>query len=362
MRFLIEAGATKNAADMPPFRSRFESLGVDLPRSNLSTRDLMNSLKHRVRLDLENLTGISERRKCAPGEDTLTLAAGAAKDCLSRSRYSADDIEMIINCSISKSIEGSLVIEPLISMFVKERIGARNARTLDISNACAGMFTGVYIMNNLIKRGIIKKGMVVSGEHITPISDSAVRFVRTIASKQMASLTVGDAGAAVMMERVEDGSDGLTLSGFTTFSKFSDLCIGKPCKRAPGAYMVAQARKIHRAAKEVSPPILSNALKEADAGLGDFDHLIPHQTSERSIMSGVRQMTKIFGAAPKNTIINLKNYGNTASTTHFLALYKNIVDGVIKKGDRMIMVSHASGLVMAIMMFTMDLAVDKYVK
>jgi 3-oxoacyl-[acyl-carrier-protein] synthase-3 len=125
--------------------------------------------------------------------------------------------------------------------------------------------------------------------------------------------------------------------------------------------MVAQARKIHRAAKEVSPPILSNALNDAQLELGDFDHLIPHQTSDRSIKSGVRQMAKIFGSAPKNTIINLKNYGNTASTTHFLALYKNIVDGVIKKGERMIMVSHASGLVMAIMMFTIDRLVDTYV-
>ncbi|MGA1866001.1 MAG: 3-oxoacyl-ACP synthase III family protein [Thermoplasmatota archaeon] len=344
-----------------PFRSRFESLGIDLPKSNLSTKELMGTLKHRVRLDLENITGISERRRCAPGEDTLTLAVGAAKDCLKHSRYSSDDLEMIINCSISKSFGGSMVIEPLISMSIKKAIGAVKARTLDITNACAGMFTGVYILNNFIKKGIVKKGMVVSGEHITPISDSAVRFVRTIASKQMASLTVGDAGAAVIMERVEDGSDGLTLAGFTTFSKYSDLCIGKPCKRAPGAYMVAEARKIHRAAKDVSPTILSKVLTDMNVTLGDFDHLIPHQTSERSIMSTVRQMSKLFGSSPKNTIINLKNYGNTASTTHFLALYKNIVEGVIKKGDRMMMVSHASGLVMAILMFAVDLRVESYV-
>lgn len=349
-----------NDEEGPPYRSRFESLGVALPEKNVTTVDLMNSLKHRVKLDLENLTGISERRKCEPGEDSLTLSAGAAKDCLKHSDYSESDLEMIINCSISKSQEGSMVIEPLVSMFVKEAIGAHNARTLDINNACAGMFTGVYILNNLIKRGIVKRGMVVSGEHITPISDSAVRFVRTIASKQMASLTVGDAGAAVIMERVENGDEGITFSGFTTFSKYSNLCIGKPCKRSPGAYMVAKARKIHRAAKEVSPPILSKALKEVDLGLGDFDHLIPHQTSDRSIKSGVRQMAKIFGAAPKNTIINLKNYGNTASTTHFLALYKNIVDGVIKKGEKMMLVSHASGLVMAVMMFTIDRIVDSY--
>jgi 3-oxoacyl-[acyl-carrier-protein] synthase-3 len=343
-----------------PYRSRFESLGVALPKKNLTTKDLMNSLKHRVKLDLETLTGISERRKCEPGEDSMTLAIGAAKDCLSHSNHSPDDLEMIINCSISKSNDAKMVIEPLVAIHVKEAVGAKNARTLDINNACAGMFTGVFLLNNFIERGIIKRGMVVSGEHITPISDSAVRFVRTIASKQMASLTVGDAGAAVIVERVEDDRKGLILSGFTTVSKYSNLCIGKPCKRAPGAYMVTQARKIHRAAKEISPPILKQALEKADMELGDFDHLIPHQTSDRSIKSGVRQMAKIFGSEPKNTIINLKNYGNTASTTHFLALYKNLMDGVIKKGDKLIMVSHASGIVMAVMMFTIDEMVDSY--
>lgn len=344
----------------PNHGSRFESLGVKLPRKNLSTGELMDSLKHRVSLDLEALTGISQRWRCEPDEDSITLAAGAAEDCLAHSEHSAADMDMIINCSISKSREGHMVIEPSISLFVKEIIGAKNARTLDISNACAGMFTGVYIMNNFIKRGVVRRGMVVSGEHITPISDSAVRFVRTIASRQMASLTVGDAGAAVIMERTSEGEEGLSLSGFTTFSMYSDLCIGKPCRRSPGAFMVARARKIHRVAKEVSPPILDTALKQFRRGLGDFDHLIPHQTSERSILSGVRQMKRIFGAEPKNTIINLKNYGNTASTTHFLALYKNMVEGVIRKGERVLMVSHASGLVMAVMCFTMDRMVEGY--
>jgi 3-oxoacyl-[acyl-carrier-protein] synthase-3 len=357
---LANEKGTPNTEVSPPYRSRFESLGVKLPKNNLSTKELMDSLKHRVSLDLEAITGISQRWRCEPGEDSITLATGAIEDCLAHSSYSADDIDMIINCSISKSREGHMVIEPSLSLIVKEAVGARNARTLDISNACAGMFTGVYLMNNFIKRGIVKRGIVVSGEHITPISDSAVRFVRTIASKQMASLTVGDAGAAVLMERASEDEEGLSLSGFTTFSMYSDLCIGKPCKRSPGAFMVAKARKIHRVAKEVSPPILDNALRKFDHGLGDFDHLIPHQTSERSILSGVRQMKKIFGAEPKNTIINLKDYGNTASTTHFLALYKNMVDGVIKKGERVLMVSHASGLVMAVMSFTMDRMVEGY--
>ncbi|MFW3146604.1 MAG: 3-oxoacyl-ACP synthase III family protein [Thermoplasmatota archaeon] len=346
------------AAKAKGYHTRFESLGAKVPSRNITTKELMDSLKHRVKLDLEAVTGITGRRKCEGDEDSLTLAIGAARDCLEHSRYSPEDLEIIINCSISRTKDGSMLFEPPLSPYVKDAVGAKKARAIDISNACAGMFTGVYLLENMIRRGIVKNGMVVSGEHITPISDSAVRFVRTIASKQMASLTVGDAGAAVIMEKTR--KKGLSLSGFTTFAKYSDLCIGKACKRDPGAYMEANARKIHRVAKEVSPPILENALADFQLSLAQYDHLIPHQTSERSIRSGMRQMKKIFGEEPKNLIINLKNYGNTASTTHFLALYKNMMDGVIKKGERVLLVSHASGLVMAVMSFMMDELVDTY--
>jgi 3-oxoacyl-[acyl-carrier-protein] synthase-3 len=35
--------------------------------------------------------------------------------------------------------------------------------TFDVSNACAGMLTGVTILNNWIRQGIVERGLVVSG-------------------------------------------------------------------------------------------------------------------------------------------------------------------------------------------------------
>ena len=59
------------------YGSSIESLGVSIPEEVLSSRDLVKRLKISTSLKLELMTGIKERRICAPGEDSLTLAEDA---------------------------------------------------------------------------------------------------------------------------------------------------------------------------------------------------------------------------------------------------------------------------------------------
>ena len=62
--------------------SRFAAIGSSVPVRRLSTDELMASTRHRTRIDLERLTGIRERHIAADGEDSYTLALGAAQDAL----------------------------------------------------------------------------------------------------------------------------------------------------------------------------------------------------------------------------------------------------------------------------------------
>ena len=68
---------------------RIESVGVKLPARRLTTRDLMSRTSHRTRIQLERLTGIHERHVVGPGENSFTLATGAARDCLAHSQHQA---------------------------------------------------------------------------------------------------------------------------------------------------------------------------------------------------------------------------------------------------------------------------------
>ena len=56
-------------------------------------------------------------------------------------------------------------------------------------------------------------------------------------SDQLASLTLGDAGAAAILERAPEGAPGIEVAGFTTLSEHSRLCLAFPAKIGPGATM-----------------------------------------------------------------------------------------------------------------------------
>jgi 3-oxoacyl-[acyl-carrier-protein] synthase-3 len=336
------------------YDARIEAIGVKLPERRLTTAELMASTRHHTHIDLERLTGIRERRICSDGEDSFTLARDAAKDCLTRSHSRADDLEMVICTSITHYEGSSHRFEPPLSLSIKEAIGAHTAINFDISNACAGMMTGIFVLNDFIRRGAIRRGLVVSGECISGLGKNAAEDIRGIYSRQLASLTLGDAGAAVIVERAPPDNAGIIVAGFTTISEHSRLCLGFPAPHKPGAKMLTKARTIHKAAMQDAPPLLEDVFADSGLKLADIDWLIPHQTSARALRAGEHELAVRFGAHAKHLVVNCEDFGNTASTTHFVALHRLLTEKRIHEGDKVMLLALASGLEIGVIVFAMD--------
>lgn len=343
------------------YLSRFAAIGASVPARTVTTDELMASTKRRTHIELERLTGIHEHRVVGEGEDSYTLALGAARDALSHADCGAEDLDVLIVSSISRYVGGlRLQLEPPVSVALKEALGARRAMSFDLSNACAGMMTGVFLLNDMIRQGRIRRGMVVSGEYISQLGVNAAREVRTVMSKQLASLTLGDAGAAAILERAPEGAPGIEVAGFTTLAEYSRLCLAYPAKRGRGASMYTDARAIHKVAIEDSLPLLREALDQAGLAFDDIDYLIPHQTSARAIKKGVRQYAERLGIAPKHVVVTVDEFGNTSSTTHFVALWKYLREGRFVKDDRVLLLALASGLEVGIIIFKVDQLVNAH--
>ena len=353
---------TSPGDERAPFVSRFESIGRKLPEHRVTSAEVMASTRHHTHIDLERLTGIHERRVADVGENSLTLAVDAALDCLQHSTYSASDLDVVINCSITKYRDDMVSrYEPTQSQSVAQAIGAPHALTFDLSNACAGMLTGVFVLNNWIRRGTIRRGMVVSGECISGLGRNAAAHVRNILSRELASLTLGDAGGAAIVDRAPDGVAGIGTAGFTTLSEHSRLCLAHPARHEPGARMFTRAREIHRVAIASIPPLLREALDAANLDMSDIDWVIPHQTSARAIRKGMAEVSEALGEAPRQpAVVTVDQFGNTASTTHFVALAQYLQDGSLQKGERVALLALASGLEIGTVIFTVDEIVDRY--
>ena len=323
----------------------------------------MSTTRHRTHIDLERLTGIRERRVSVGDEDSYSLATSAALDCIHRAGREAASVDAVISCSITKFRDGlTQWLEPTMSRAVADEIGAEQAMTFDVSNACAGMLTGVTIANNWIRQGTIERALVVSGEYISQLGQNAARHIRNIMSKELASLTLGDAGAALLLERASEGSGAIELAGFTTVADYSRLCLAYPTGHEPAARMFTDARGIHKAAMSNTPLLLHEVLDAVGISIHDIDHVITHQTSARAIRKGMAKVSASFGDKPRHdAVITVDRYGNTASTTHTVALVEELEAGHIRPGETIALIALASGLEIGIVLLTLDdELVDRY--
>lgn len=194
----------------PRVNSIIESLGVYLPPKAVSTDDVLRGCKTKIRFPLEHLTGIRSRRMAGEDEFAIDLAKKATIDCLNNSKYRPQDIDLLICCNISR-YDGSdfrFSFEPNTSIKLQHYFGFDNALAFDITNACAGMFTAVLIIDAFIKAGRIQAGLAVSGEYISHLTLTAQKEITKYMDPRLACLTLGDAGAAIVLEKAPDDTVG----------------------------------------------------------------------------------------------------------------------------------------------------------
>lgn len=219
--------------------TRFESIGAYLPSTEKPTRELVAQMEYEPPFDLQRITGITNRRvgdsRPDTYEDSFALALRAAEDCLSRSRYDAGGLDVIISSSITRSKERDrFYFEPSFAHMLARVLGADSAIHFDVSNACAGMLTGVTVLDRMVKAGIVRNGLVVSGERITVITETAVKEICEPYDSQFGSLTVGDSAAAVVLDESTSEADRIDYAELMTCAEYSHLCIGMPSDKNQG--------------------------------------------------------------------------------------------------------------------------------
>lgn len=329
--------------------TRLESLGAYLPERVQATTDLIESMTNPPQFSLEEITGIRTRRVHAPEEDSFTIALNAVKDCLSRSRYQARELDVVISASISRTKDGRMgYFEPSFAASIARAIGAKTAIHFDVSNACAGMMTGVFLLDRMIKAGTVRRGLVVSGEAITPIARAAVREISEPFDPQFGSLTVGDSGAAVVVDAAESDADKIHYIELATAAEFSHLCIGKPSDKSPSPALYTNNAEMHKKERVQMWPVFQKALLAAQGrSFADegFDYIIQHQIGARAISNFTRVGGAMFGTEMPESLSVVEELGNTATTSHFVVLHQHLKKKKVKKGAKVLMVPAASGIV-----------------
>ncbi len=340
-----------------------ESIGVYLPPETITTDEVLAGCEQTIRFPLEKITGIKSRQIAGKEEFAIDLSRKAMINCLEKSRYKATDIDLLICCNISRvDAQDTLSFEPSTSAKLRHQLGFGQAMAFDVTNACAGMFTGIYLANAFIEAGAIRRAMIVSGEYITHLTDTAQREIESFMDSRIACLTLGDAGAALILDRSTDPNVGFQELELQTYGNYSGYCIAKEAETGGWIMFTDSVPMTDVALKSGAQHSLA-ALKRANWEVDSFEHLLMHQTSKTSLSSARREINRRLNEQvfdEQNTINNLGLRGNTASTSHTVALADQIVAGRINSGDRLVFSVTASGLTIGTALYVFDDLPDRY--
>lgn len=335
-----------------------------LPARVVSTTEVVGGCAQPLRLPLERLTGIRTRRVAAPDEPAADIARAAVADCLARSRYAADDMDLLICASISNGEVGHhYCCDPATALRLKAAFGFRRAVAFDVSNGCAGVWTAILLAEAMIGAGLAERAMVVSGEAITDLMRTAQREISGYLDPQVSSLTVGDSGIAITLEPADEPGVGFERLDLYTLGAYSRYCVTTPSEREHGSYiMLTDALRLGARAIEHAGPHLAETLRAAGWSPGEVAHLVPHQTSETTLLDGFKRLNEGLDGgrfAAEQYRINLADRGNTATTTHFIAIRDGVDQGTVRSGDRAAFCITGSGLSIGTALYTFDNLPDR---
>lgn len=223
--------------------SRMISCGVYIPEKHVTSRELMEQIDSKNRFGvphnwLDRIVGIHERRVAPDTMMFSDMAAHAAREALETGNLRATDINVIIYTGIDRDY-----LEPATAHLVQDKIGARNAVCFDLTNACHGFMNGIHLIDALIASGQVRRGLIVTAEQNYRITREAIEVLkktsdRSVFQNLVGGLTVGDAGAAMVLGPKVTPDCGFVAFMLQSKGEHHNLCVFKNRDHKPTGHMI----------------------------------------------------------------------------------------------------------------------------
>jgi 3-oxoacyl-[acyl-carrier-protein] synthase-3 len=299
---------------------RLESIAAHLPERVVPSHELERRLApvyERLRLSegrLELMTGIRERRHCAPRTRPSSLAIAAAETALRGVERST--IGVVVHASVCRDF-----LEPATASVVQGALGIGfQASGFDLSNACLGFANAMCLVGGMIERGEIERGLVVSGEDGAPLVEATIADLlarpdatRDDLKRAFASLTIGSGGAACVLAREELAPSAARLAGATQRSatEHSGLCQGGQAAGASGPLMHTDSEALLAAGNELAARTYGEFLREHQLEPAGIERYVTHQVG----VAHRRLLLATLGLDPGRDYPTVETLGNMGSAS-----------------------------------------------
>jgi len=275
------------------------------------------------------------------GERAFDLLIDAVQSAISGAGLSKSKIDLIIYCGVGRGF-----LEPANAAFVAKAISL-SCDTFDVSEACMGWVRSLQLAYNLLAMRTYRNVLVVNAEF--NVYEHGIPNIYAICSSDrlkysFPALTVGEAATATVLAssskkwrfRFRSAPELASLCNLP-LPGFEEFCCPDARLGLNGTHqLVSFASELSKAAMRQMIAFVNDTYTDVDG----IDLWLPHTASEanfrlmaRKLGIGERLYTKVF-----------RRYGNLISASIPAAMVMAQQDGVLRRGDRIVMCPAAAGM------------------
>lgn len=282
---------------------------------------------------IEKRTGI-KKRNISAGENTSDLAYEAGKIAIESSGVSTDEIDLVLVATITPDH-----FTPSTASIVQGKLGIKNAIAFDLSAGCTGFVYALGVASSMIGRGIAKNALIIGSEVLSKVIDYSDRNTCVI---------FGDgAGAIVLTKELNEKIKDIYLQGeydtghniqIQSVNVNNPLVTSEEASTLPRLSM--NGGEVYKFALGALSELIEVLLERNNLKNEDIKYIVPHQANFRIIEA----VSKKLNIDINKFYVNIENYGNTSSASIPIALAEMNSQGLLKKGDKIILAGFGAGL------------------
>jgi 3-oxoacyl-[acyl-carrier-protein] synthase-3 len=292
-------------------------IAAAVPKSITFTKDY-EWMSESERIQLENTTGIKQRRNAKSGTCTSDLAVELCNYIFQKTGISKDDIDVLVFVSQSRDY-----ILPNTACIIQNRVGlSKKCMSFDVPLGCSGYTYGLTILSSIISAagGSMKRGILIAGD----VSSGDMNY-----RDKTTYPLFGDAASATIVEYdaecampiynnlQTDGSgfDSLIIPAGAARNKFTNESLIER-EFSPGVWRNAKnvyldGLKIFEFTIAEVADNITELLKKVPLNIENIDYYFLHQAN-KLMNETIRKQLRV---KPEYVPYSLNEFGNTSSAS-----------------------------------------------
>jgi len=318
-------------------------IGFTLAPIEVTNEVLVEKYQNEFTTSILKKSGVDKRYKLPSGTLISDFATEAADNFFQKYDINKLEIDFLIFCSECPDYLG-----PATSCIIQKKCNLpKNIGTLDISFGCSGYTYGLAMAKALIESGLAEKVLFITADMpnaVIPANNLNLNSLFSDASS-VSLISCERIGLGFQVNDFCFGTDGTgaesIISRNSAFAKSDDKLLDEEeyMKSFVRGRMEMNGEDVFRFSLREVPVLVKEILSKHHLSFEEIDLFVFHQASE-IILKALKRKLNI---ADEKFFSNLKNFGNTVSSSIPIALLDAIKQGLVNPGMRIMLLGFGIG-------------------